>query len=178
MLRCGQYLITVFAGILFFASCSIAQNQQWQPPPPPPEFPKPDTVQIKEMYDKMMRAIEGKQDSPAVSVFQNIQVWKQMPAGRMLGMMRAWTRNLGVDCAHCHNLEQLEKDEKLPKQTAREMDKLVDNVTDQVRKISSIKTEKPSVSCWTCHRGQPIPQTRPPGGPRPPGPPPPPKKGN
>jgi len=174
MLRCGQSLLAVFAGILFAAAVSIAQNQQWQPPPPR-EFPKPDTAQIKEMYDKMMKAIEGKQDSPAVKVFQNIQVWKQMPAGRMLGMMRAWTRNLGVDCAHCHNLEQLDKDEKLPKQTARAMDKLVDNVTDQVKKITSIKDEHARVTCWTCHRGEPVPATSPSVGFRPP---PPPKKGN
>jgi hypothetical protein len=175
MLRCGQYFPAVFAGILLFTAVSFAQNQQYQNQPPPREFPKPDTVQIKEMYEKMSKAIEGKQDSPAVKVFQNIQVWKEMPAGRMLGMMRAWTRNLGVDCAHCHNIDQFDKDEKLPKQTARAMDKLVDDVTDQVRKITSIKDEHARVTCWTCHRGEPVPATSF-GGFRPP--PPPPKKGN
>ena len=153
------------------------QQQQWQPPPPR-EFPKPDTALTQQMFDKMSKAIEGKQDSPATAVFQNIQVWKKVPAGRFLGMMRAWTRTLGVDCSHCHTIDQWNKDDKAPKLTARAMDKLVDDVTDQVKAIKSISDEHARVTCWTCHRGQPVPETNPFGaGFRPPGGPPQ-KKGN
>ena len=56
------------------------------------------------MFDKMNQAIEGKADSPAVKVFQNIQVWKEMPAGRFLGMMRNWTRMIGGSSVYSHFL--------------------------------------------------------------------------
>ena len=149
------------------------EQQQRRPdmPPPRPEFPKPDTVQIQQMFDKLSKAIEEKKDSPAVSVFQNVQVWKELPAGRFLGMMRAWTRTLGVDCAHCHVLDQWAKDDKAPKLTARAMDKFMDDVNGQIKNIKSISDERAHVTCWTCHRGQPWPETNQfrggfPGGPR------------
>ncbi|HEV8538547.1 MAG TPA: photosynthetic reaction center cytochrome c subunit family protein [Bacteroidota bacterium] len=136
-------------------------REQRREPPPPRQFPKPDSALIQQMFEKLSKAIEGKADSPAASVFQNIQLFKKLPAGRLLGMMRAWTRNLGVDCSHCHVLDQWEKDDKLPKQTARAMDKMEDQVTDLVKSIKTIKDERARVTCWTCHRGQPVPETNP-----------------
>jgi len=144
-------------------------------PPPPPEFPKPDTVLIKQSLDKLNKAIEGKADSPAVSVFQNVKVWQKLPAGRFLGMMGAWTRTFGVDCSHCHTVDQWEKDDKAPKLTARAMDKFMDDVNDMVKNIKSITNEHAGVYCWTCHRGSPVPEKFPMR--RGSGPPPP-KKGN
>ncbi|HTK82475.1 MAG TPA: photosynthetic reaction center cytochrome c subunit family protein [Bacteroidota bacterium] len=159
-----RLLLTALVLTLLIIGISYAQEGQQQrgnypPPPPRREFPKPDSALIQQMFDKMNKAIEGKADSPAVNVFQNIQVWKQMPAGRLLGMMRGWTRNLGVDCSHCHVIDQWEKDDKAPKLTARAMDKFRDDVTAMVRNIKSITDEHASVSCWTCHRGQPVPET-------------------
>src|SRR5262245_6714319 len=94
-------------------------------PPPPPEFPPPDTVLIRQSLDKLNKAIEEKADSPAAKVFQNVTIHKEMPAKRFLGMMGAWTRTFGVDCSHCHVVDQWEKDDKAPKQTARAMDKFM-----------------------------------------------------
>ena len=131
------------------------------PPSPPREFPKPDSALIQQMFDKMNQAIEGKADSPAVKVFQNIQVWKEMPAGRFLGMMRNWTRMIGVDCAHCHVIDQWDKDDKAPKLTARAMDKLEDDVNGLIKGIKSISNERARIACWTCHRGQPQPEVFP-----------------
>jgi hypothetical protein len=147
---------------------------QWNPPPQR-EIPPMDTVLIRESLDKLNKAIEGKQDSPAVNVFQNVKIHQKMPAGRFLGMMGAWTRTFGVDCAYCHVVGQWEKDDKNPKLTARAMDKFQDDVNDMVENIKSITDEHAGVYCWTCHRGSPIPEKSPR---RPGGGPPPPKKGN
>ena len=123
--------------------------------------PKPDTVLINTSIDRLTRAIEGKVDSPAVQVFQNVQVFKKLPAGRFLGLMKGWTRTLGVDCSHCHTVDQWEKDDKLPKQTARAMDKMVDDINSVIKGIKSIQDDRARISCWTCHRGQTKPETNP-----------------
>lgn len=122
---------------------------------------KLDTAQIQMWLDKLGKAIEGKVDSPATAVFQNIQVFKKLPAGRLLGMMRAWTRNLGVSCDHCHMIDQWEKDDKLPKQTARAMDKMEDDVNALIKNVKTIQNERAHISYWTCHRGQTKPETNP-----------------
>ena len=122
---------------------------------------KPDTAQIQMWLEKLNRAIEGKVDSPAAVVFQNIQTFKRLPAGRLLGMMKAWTRNLGVSCDHCHTIDQWEKDDKLPKQTARAMDKMEDDVNTLIKNVKTIQNDRAHISCWTCHRGQTKPETNP-----------------
>lgn len=177
-----RWLQTALVLTLLCIGLSYAQEGQqprgnFPPPPPRREFPKPDSAAIQQMFEKMSKAIEGKADSPAVKVFQNIQVWKEMPAGRLLGMMRGWTKTLGVDCGHCHVIDQFEKDDKAPKLTARAMDKFRDDVVGMVRNIKSITDERPGVSCWTCHRGSPVPELFPPRPDRGPGGPPQ-KKGN
>jgi hypothetical protein len=142
---------------------SFGQERGQQRPnvPPPREFPKPDTVLSQQMFEKLTKAIEGMTDSPAVKVFQNIKVWTHAPAGRFLGMMRNWTRMLGVDCAHCHVVDQWEKDDKAPKLTARAMEELEENISGLLRNIKSISNERARVACWTCHRGQPVPEVFP-----------------
>ena len=122
---------------------------------------KPDTLLIQTSIDRLTRAIEGKVDSPAVQVFQNIQVFKRLPAGRFLGLMKGWTRTFGVDCSHCHMIDQWEKDDKLPKQTARAMDKMVGDINSVIKGIKSIQDEHAHISCWTCHCGSVKPETNP-----------------
>jgi len=159
-----RFLYSFLIGIVLFG-ISYGQDPEQRrpggPPPQPRQFPKPDSALIQQMFDKMNKAIEGKADSPAVAVFQNIQVWKNMPAGRLLGMMRNWTRMIGVDCAHCHVIDQWEKDDKAPKLTARAMDKLEDDVNGLIKNVKSISNERARVACWTCHRGQPQPEVFP-----------------
>jgi hypothetical protein len=49
------------------------------------------------------KQIAGRENEPAEEVFNNIQLLKGMPAGRMLSIMSvAFNRGLGVDCTHCH----------------------------------------------------------------------------
>lgn len=168
-------LLSALIVLAAIAICTAAGQEPGNPPrrqgpPPRREFPKPDTALSRQMFEKMSKAIEDKADSPAVSVFQNIKVWTNMPAGRLLGMMRNWTHTLGVDCAHCHVIDQWDKDEKPPKLTARAMDKLEDDVNGLIHNVKPIQNDRARISCWTCHRGEPQPELfparpAPPGGP-------------
>ncbi len=136
-------------------------NANWGGPPPQAPIDtaamraRQDSIQA--FLDKLNSAIDGKQDSPATAVFQNIQLFKKASAGRVLGQMRSWTRALGVNCTYCHVPPQWEKDDMAPKVTARSMDKFEDDVNDLLKNIKSI-TDDPHVGCFTCHRGQPKPE--------------------
>ncbi|MBZ5623465.1 MAG: photosynthetic reaction center cytochrome c subunit [Acidobacteriia bacterium] len=89
-------------------------------------------------------------------VYKNIQIMKGVPAPRLRLVMNNLTRWLGVDCAHCHVMGEFEKDDKIPKQTARNMFKMVRALGQDYFPGSN------PVTCWTCHRGQPKPQSLPP----------------
>lgn len=100
--------------------------------------------------------IKGREEAPAESVYKNIQLFKGMPAGRVLGIMEmGWSRALGVTCSHCHDTEKWDSDDKRPKLAARDMAAMTRTInTDLLRKIPNLRSENPTVNCSTCHRGQ------------------------
>ncbi len=126
---------------------------------PPPGFPHPE----------LFEAIKGKENLPAEQVFKNIQQLKGVPAGRVLRAMNSFSRALGVNCAHCHMVEEWEKDDRPTKNTARGMIRMVGAINnEQLKSIPNLRPEA-TVSCSTCHRGQTrpdpsLPGMRPPGG--------------
>jgi len=87
--------------------------------------------------------------------FQNIQVLKDTPAGRITLTMAAFTIALNVDCSHCHLADQYDDDDKLAKQRTREMVRMVRSITHQ------FFDDQPKVGCWTCHRGAVKPEITP-----------------
>lgn len=89
-------------------------------------------------------------------VYKNIQIMKGVPAPRLRLVMTNLTRWLGVDCAYCHEMGAFEKDDKPPKQSARKMFVMVRALGQEYFAGSN------PVTCWTCHRGQPKPQSLPP----------------
>ncbi len=93
-------------------------------------------------------------DKPAEQVYKNIQVMKGVPASRLLPAMNRLTQFLGVDCAYCHVPDAFDKDDKPAKQTARKMFELVRTIN------ATLNTN--TVTCYTCHRGQPKPVSMPP----------------
>jgi hypothetical protein len=102
----------------------------------------------------------GRDDKPAGEVFKNIQALKGLPAGRLRDVMQSWTRALGIRCDHCHVIGQWDKDEKPEKQIARDMVMMTGKINNESLKgIKNLKSEKPSVSCYTCHRGATKPET-------------------
>lgn len=104
----------------------------------------------------LRKAIAGQEDKPAGEVFKNIQMFKAMPAGRLLRVMElGYARSLGVDCTHCHVAGQWEREDKPTKQIARDMAAMAANINnEQLKKIKNLKSADPVINCTTCHRGQ------------------------
>lgn len=116
----------------------------------------PPQVSRNKFVLDLEKQIAGNEQQPAEKVFKNIQTFKGRPAIGVLRIMEmAFTANLGVDCSYCHDTERWESDAKRPKQVARGMWTLRATTQDEVRRITG-KPDVP-VTCYTCHKGQPIP---------------------
>ena len=105
---------------------------------------------------ELRKKIAGRENEPAELVFKNIQFLKGVPAGRLLAVMRlGYSRSLGVNCTHCHVVDEWEKDDKPTKQTARDMALMVRTINnDLLKNMKNLKSESPVINCTTCHRGQ------------------------
>jgi len=115
----------------------------------------------KQALTELRKKIAGQEDKPAGEVFKNIQVplFKRLPAKYFLGAMEfLFSKSIGVDCRHCHVVEQWEKDDKPTKQIGREMYALMLSIQDSLKKVNNLKSANPVVTCYTCHRGQTKPE--------------------
>jgi photosynthetic reaction center cytochrome c subunit len=83
----------------------------------------------------------------AQAVFKNIQVLKDVPAGQLLPAMQFISSSLGVQCNFCHVEGHFEKDEKKPKQVARDMMKMMFTLN------KNNFADHREVTCYSCHRG-------------------------
>lgn len=86
--------------------------------------------------------------------FKNVQILKDLPASQFLDAMRSFSMSLGVDCHYCH-VENFASDDKPAKGMARKMLTMTHSIND------STFGGKMEVRCYTCHRGQAEPQSRP-----------------
>lgn len=79
--------------------------------------------------------------------FKNVQVLKDVPADQLIAGMQFISASLGVECEFCHVRDAFEKDDKPPKQTARQMIKMTLAINTQ-----QFRGQR-AVTCNTCHRG-------------------------
>lgn len=96
--------------------------------------------------------------------FTNLKVLdEKIKKGKLVGIMKSWTRALGVRCNYCHvggsaqSLDGMEfdKDDKQSKKTTRLMLEMVNNINREfVSKVEGTSNTGMEVSCITCHRGQ------------------------
>ncbi len=115
----------------------------------------------KQALDDLRKKIVGQESKPSEEVFKNIQIpiFKKLPARLLLGAMEfVFSKSLGVDCRHCHVVDQWEKDEKPTKQIARDMYGMMISIQADLKKVRNLKSANPIVSCYTCHRGQTKPE--------------------
>jgi uncharacterized protein (TIGR02246 family) len=123
----------------------------------------PDSVLQKRdsLYRAALAAISGHENEPAGQVFKNIKVFTQMPASRLLIVMRdGFSPALGVDCTHCHVSGDFASEQNDRKQVARDMMAMTRRISDSLlTAVPHLRSERPTVTCTTCHRGQVKPAT-------------------
>jgi len=89
----------------------------------------------------------GDASKTAEQVFKNIQALKGTPADQVQPAMQFISNSLGVECEFCHVQGAFEKDDKKPKQTARQMIQMQLAINRD-----NFKGER-EVTCFSCHRG-------------------------
>jgi hypothetical protein len=106
--------------------------------------------------NEVLASIGGKEQLPAEQVYKNIQLFKGIPAGRVLNIMnRGFSNSLGVSCSHCHVVGEYDREDKPTKQVARDMFAMVNTINGTLLKeIKNLKSPNPTVNCGTCHNGR------------------------
>jgi hypothetical protein len=92
------------------------------------------------------------QEKTAEQAYRNIQVLKGVPASQLQQVMALFTGSLGVKCNYCHT-NPFDKDDRPAKQTARQMIQMVFDLN------RGNFGGKDAITCYTCHRGQPRPDS-------------------
>lgn len=96
------------------------------------------------------------QDGPRASqVYQNVKVLGDLSVAELTRTMNAMSQWIAPaeGCAYCHNLQNLADDSKYQKVVARRMLEMTRNVNANWQQ----HVKQTGVTCWTCHRGQPVP---------------------
>jgi len=153
----------LMAGLALVPTLSTAQTP---PATPPAAMPSHDSHESHEHGTKpadnfdsqkaladLQKLIAGKEEQPAETVFKNVQSFKGVPAGRLLGAMNAFTKALGVTCKKCHDPENWSSDDKHEKKAARGMMQMTQDINGKYLKGMEGVDDDASVNCGTCHRG-------------------------
>lgn len=91
--------------------------------------------------------------------YQNVQVLGDLDTAqfnRLMNSITTWVAPQEGDnagCAYCHNVENMASDEVYTKVVARRMIQMTRTIN--TRYASHVK--ETGVTCYTCHRGQPVP---------------------
>lgn len=92
----------------------------------------------------------------AGQIYQNVKVLGDLSVAeftRTMTSMTAWV-SPQEGCGYCHNLQNLADDSKYTKVVARRMIEMTRHVNaDWTPHVAAT-----GVTCWTCHRGEPVPQ--------------------
>ena len=98
----------------------------------------------------------GSDGPKAGEVYKNVQVLGNLSVGeftRLMVAIQSWVAPPGADCGYCHNLENLAEDSKYTKIVARKMIQMTQHVNSEWK----THVKDTGVTCFTCHRGQPVP---------------------
>jgi photosynthetic reaction center cytochrome c subunit len=102
-----------------------------------------------------VKTLPGSPPAMAEAVFKNLQVLKGVPSDQLIPAMKFITASLGVQCTYCHVQDHFDKDDKKPKQIARDMMRMM----FAIDKNSFAGTRE--VTCYSCHRGSSKPEAIP-----------------
>lgn len=92
----------------------------------------------------------------AGDIYQNVQVLGDLPVARFTRLMQSITNWVAPDqgCGYCHNLQNLASDEVYTKDVARSMLQMTWSINGEW----SDHVGETGVTCYTCHRGNNVPQ--------------------
>lgn len=97
---------------------------------------------------------------PAKTVFKNVQVLGDVPVNEFLRQMAAqatWVTGNPAGCTYCHSDDgNLALDVKYTKVVARRMLQMTQHINGDWK--NHVAVANVGVTCWTCHRGQPVPK--------------------
>ena len=94
--------------------------------------------------------------TPSSQVYQNIKVLNDLDSDEFLRLMAAITAWVEPDagCAGCHSVENMADDALYQKRVARRMIQMVQYINSHWQShVGGV-----GVTCYTCHRGQPVPR--------------------
>jgi len=94
--------------------------------------------------------------TPAKDVYENVKVLGDLDSSEFTRVMIAITAWVAPEqgCAYCHNVENMAEDSVYTKIVARKMLQM----TARINTGWQSHVAQTGVSCWTCHRGNNIPQ--------------------
>jgi len=92
----------------------------------------------------------------ATEAYQNVRVLQNLTAGQLTRLMASMTKWVAPTqgCAYCHNTDNMALDTKYTKVVARRMLQMTQNINGNWQ--AHVKTT--GVTCYTCHRGNPVPK--------------------
>ncbi len=91
----------------------------------------------------------------AGAVYKNVKVLGDLSVGqftRLMASLTTWVSPV-QGCAYCHNVANMADDSLYTKVVARRMIQMTQNVNANWKN----HVQATGVTCWTCHRGNPVP---------------------
>ena len=99
----------------------------------------------------------SKGEEKASAIFKNVKLLGGLTGNRFMAGMQSMKANLGVKCATCHLAAEKDfaADKKKEKLAARRMIQMNEEINRRTFK------GEVRVTCWTCHRGEEEPKSKP-----------------
>jgi photosynthetic reaction center cytochrome c subunit len=93
----------------------------------------------------------------AGTTYQNVQVLKDLSTEQFNRVMTSITEWVAPEqgCTYCHNTENMASDDLYQKKVARRMLQMTQTINSEWKEKH---VHEAGVTCFTCHRGQPVPK--------------------
>jgi photosynthetic reaction center cytochrome c subunit len=139
------------------------------------ERPVPESVQsgyrgtgMAQVYNPRLLEIKTEKNQPpavipaadaggpkASEVYKNVKVLGDLSVGQFTRLMVSMTNWVAPNegCAYCHNVANFADDSKYTKVVARRMTEMTQHINAEWQP----HVAQTGVTCYTCHRGQPVP---------------------
>lgn len=117
----------------------------------------PRTQAVRLAANRIPEALEAAdtEGEKANEIYENVQVLGELSVAQFGRIMQAMTEWIAPEqgCAYCHNVENLASDEVYTKVVSRRMLQMTRHINaDWTPHVGTA-----GVTCYTCHRGRPVP---------------------